>query len=81
MSHSLTKEENKDMSNTQRYASEINHSDDYRISIKSFKNWLSTENMTEVFNEKLRNSELTEFDIAVDFSIPVAMVKHFRQTA
>ena len=78
------------MSNTERYASEINHSDDYRISIKSFKNWLSiksfknwlsTENMTEVFNEKLRNSELTEFDIAVDFSIPVAMVKHFRQTA
>lgn len=69
------------MTNRQRYEHDINHSDDYRISIKAFREWLTTENMTEVFHRKLRDKEETLYDIALDFSIPVAMVKYFKKSA
>ena len=70
------------MSNTDRYNHDINHGNsDYKVSIESFKNWLRAENMQETFNQMLKDRELTLYDIALDFSIPVAMVKHFRQTA
>ena len=69
------------MTNRQRYERDINHNEDYRISIKAFREWLSTENMTEVFHKKLRDKEETLYDIALDFSIPVAMVKYFKKSA
>ena len=69
------------MTNRERYERDINHSDDYRISIKAFREWLTTENMTEVFVKKLRDKEETLYDIALDFSIPVAMVKYFKKSA
>ena len=69
------------MTNRQRYEQDINHNDDYRISIKAFREWLSAENMTEVFHKKLRDKEETLYDIALDFSIPVAMVKYFKKSA
>ena len=41
------------MTNRQRYEHDINHNEDYRISIKAFREWLRAENMTEVFHKKL----------------------------
>ena len=75
------KERRTTMTNRQRYEHDINHNDDYRISIKAFREWLRTENMTEVFHKKLRDKEETLYDIALDFSIPVAMVKYFKRSA
>lgn len=69
------------MTNRQRYEHDINHNEDYRISIKAFREWLRAENMTEVFLKKLRDKEETLYDIALDFSIPVAMVKYFKKSA
>ncbi len=69
------------MTNRQRYEQDINHNEDYRISIKAFREWLQAENMTEVFHKKLRDKEETLYDIALDFSIPVAMVKYFKKSA
>ena len=71
----------REMTNRQRYEHDINHNEDYRISIKAFREWLRTENMTEVFHKKLRDKEETLYDIALDFSIPVAMVKYFKRSA
>ena len=69
------------MTNRQRYEHDINHNEDYRISIKAFREWLRAENMTEVFDKKLRDKEETLYDLALDFSIPVAMVKYFKKSA
>ena len=69
------------MTNRERYERDINHSDDYRISVKAFREWLRAENMTEVFSKKLRDEGESLYDIALDFSIPVAMVKYFKRTA
>ena len=70
------------MDNKDRYQQDINRSNpDYRVSIEAFKNWLRAENMQETFNEMLRDRELTLYDIALDFSIPVSMVKYFKKTA
>lgn len=71
----------REMTNRQRYEHDINHNEDYRISIKAFREWLRAENMTEVFHKKLRDKEETLYDIALDFSIPVSMVKYFKKTA
>ena len=69
------------MTNKERYEQEISHCDDYRITVKAFREWLTSENMTEELQRQLRDEELTLYDIALDFSIPVAMVKYFRKTA
>ena len=69
------------MTNRQRYEQDINHNEDYRISIKAFREWLRAENMTEVFSRKLRDEGESLYDIALDFSIPVAMVKYFKRSA
>lgn len=70
------------MSNTDRYNHDISHGNiDYKISIESFKNWLRAENLQETFNQMLKDRELTLYDIALDFSIPVSMVKYFKQSA
>ena len=69
------------MTNRQRYEHDINHNEYYRISIKAFREWLRAENMTEVFHKKPRDKEETLYDIALDFSIPVAMVKYFKKSA
>lgn len=71
----------REMTNRERYERDINHSDDYRISVKAFREWLRAENMTEIFHKKLRDEEETLYDIALDFSIPVSMVKYFKQSA
>ena len=69
------------MTNRERYERDINHSDDYRITVKAFREWLRAENMTEVFSRKLRDEGESLYDIALDFSIPVAMVKYFKKSA
>ena len=69
------------MTNRERYEQDINHNADYRISIEAFREWLRDKNMTEVFHKKLRDKEETLYDIALDFSIPVAMVKYFKKSA
>ena len=70
------------MSNTERYNHDISHGNsDYKVSVEAFKNWLRAENMQETFNKMLSDRDLTLYDIALDFSIPVAMVKYFKQSA
>lgn len=70
------------MDNKDRYEQDINRSNpDYRVTITEFRNWLTAENMKATFDRMLRDEELTLYDIALDFSIPVAMVKYFKKTA
>lgn len=83
MSHSPPRiKRRKAMDNKDRYEQDIKRSNpDYRVTIRAFREWLTVENMQETFNEMLRDRELTLYDIALDFSIPVAMVKYFKKSA
>ena len=70
------------MSNTDRYNHDISHGNiDYKISIESCRNGQGPENMQATFNQMLKDQQLTLYDIALDFSIPVSMVKYFKQSA
>ena len=64
--------------NYKSYTADIaNRVDDYRVSVKSFIEWLTENRMTEKFKTELRNPENSFYDIAYDYSIPVTMVKYF----
>lgn len=69
------------MTNKERYLTEINSDPEYRTTIAEFKDWLTRNNMTDTFKRMLKSPDLDEYDIAVDFSIPVSMVKHFQKVA
>ncbi len=66
--------------NQKRYMEEINYSIDYRISVKDFKQWLRWNKHEETFRKMLENKDLDLYDIALDFSIPVIMVKFFQKS-
>lgn len=61
-----------------QYMKEINYDPQYKITVKEFKKCLVEMNLVEIFNEQLKDEEYDDYDIALDFSIPVAMVKYFR---
>ena len=66
--------------NYKSYTADIsNRVDDYRISITGFRRWLTENSKTEQFLKELRNPDNSLYDIAFDFSVPVAMIKYFRQ--
>ena len=56
-------------------------SEEYNITINDFKEWLEAKNMTNTFYEMLNDSNYNDYDIAVDFSIFIIMVKWFRKEA
>mgnify|MGYP006896802671 CR=1 FL=1 len=59
-----------------QYMKEINYDPEYKITEKEFTEWLAENNMEDTFNKMLKEED--DYDIALDFSIPVAMVKYFR---
>ncbi len=70
------------MTNKEQYFNEINHCEDYRTTIADFRTWLHDNSMEDTFNGMLRHPALyDDYDIAVDFSLPLVMVKYFRKTA
>ena len=83
MSHSPPRiKRRKAMDNKDRYEQDIKRSNpDYRVTIRAFREWLKDKNMADEFQRQLKDEELTLYDIACDFSIPVAMVKLFKRTA
>jgi len=67
--------------NKKRYEREINTDSNYKITISEFQKWLKTEEKRkEVFKAELDNvirKINNYYDVAVDFSIPITMVKFF----
>ena len=71
-----TKEDKQMTTNKIQYMKEINYDLEYKITVKEFTEWLAENNMEDTFNKMLKEKD--DYDIALDFSIPVAMVKYFR---
>ena len=69
------------MTNKEQYTKEININKEYKITVKEFKTWLTENNMVTTLKGMLNNPTYDNFDIALDFSIPVAMVKLLRKEA
>ena len=80
-------QEEKDMmtwdNNKDQYLYEIDHDDNYKgQTIASFKTWLQDNGMEDTFTEMLQHPALyDDYDIAVDFCLPLTMVRYFRKTA
>ena len=51
----------------------------YRISIAEFKQWLEDFGAVEKFHKALATESV--WFVAIDYSIPVIMVKHFKKMA
>ena len=58
-----------------------NRNKDYKISINDFKKWLIKNDKMDYFIQEISYSEPDIFGIAIDFSIPVTMVKFFMKGA
>ncbi len=69
------------MTNMERYNYEINWADDYKISVHDFMDILEEVPGDEkIFFgqlEEIRKGILDEYDVAVDWSIPLIMVRWF----
>lgn len=65
--------------NQRQYMEEINYDIEYKITVKDFTQWLTENKKEEVFRKMLENKDLDLYDIALDFSIPVIMVKYFQK--
>ena len=59
-----------------QYEKEIITSEDYNITLSEFTNWLEENNKKEAFKKSLKEGT---YETAVDFSIPVIMVKYLRE--
>ena len=66
-------------SNRIQYMKEINIDPEYKITVAEFKEWLTENNMEDTFQNLLKDEDKDDYDIALDFSIPVTMVKYFRR--
>ena len=66
-------------SNRIQYMKEINIDPEYKITVVEFKEWLTENNMKDTFQNLLKDEDKDDYDIALDFSIPVTMVKYFRR--
>lgn len=68
------------MTNRETYMEEINKVNDYKISTKDFMDYLKEDDNEKTFFaqiEKIKKGLLDLYDVAVDWSIPVVMVKRF----
>jgi len=69
------------MTNYERYEREINSNKEYSISVKDFLIFLQETDSKEAFEKELigvKRHALNMYDVAVDWSIPVIMVKALR---
>ena len=55
-----------------------NRNEDFKVRISDFKKWLIENDKMDYFLQEVSYSEPDIFGIAIDFSIPVTMVKYFR---
>lgn len=71
------------MTNKEIYNNEINTNEEYNITVAEFAEWLEENNLTEHFTKEVNNitTEDDIYYIAVDYSIPVIMVKYFQKRA
>ena len=71
------------MTNKEIYNNEINTNEEYNITVAEFTEWLEENNLTEHFTTEVNNitTEDDIYYIAVDYSIPVIMVKYFQKRA
>lgn len=67
------------MTAEEQYRKEINVDSFYRISIDNFKRYLRQNFLQERFAMAMNSEEIDVFEVAVDFSIPVIMVKYFQK--
>ena len=68
------------MTNREQYINELKEQDkDYRTTIKAFMKDIQMMGLAEKFREDIRSIGIhyDVYDVAVDYSIPVAMVKLF----
>lgn len=72
------KEEAGIVTNRERYMKAINTDTEYKTTIAEFRQWLRDNNMEQRFATDMRYPENDLYDIAVDYSIPVIMVKALR---
>lgn len=63
-----------------QYRNEINTNQEYKITYKDFIAWLKSNNAEKNFRQSLNTIENEKdiYSIAVDYSIPVIMVKRFK---
>ena len=64
------------MTNKEIYMKEINTSKDYKITFEEFMNWLEENHKEEILKEEMKEDE---YKAAVDFSIPLIMVKKLKK--
>lgn len=71
------------MTNKEIYFNEINTDKEYNITIAEFTKWLEDHNCTERFKTAVNRIDTEEdlYFVAVDYSIPVIMVKYFQKRA
>jgi hypothetical protein len=72
------------MTNEEIYRNEINYNNDYKVSLMNFTDWLYDHNSarkaySEIIKKFAKNGFTDEdlYFVAVDYSIPIAMVKWF----
>lgn len=61
-----------------QYEKEIITSEDYNISLSEFVNWLKDNNKEADFRKSLKEGM---YETAVDFSVPVIIVKYLEKNA
>lgn len=61
-----------------QYEKEIITSEDYNISLSEFVNWLKDNNKEADFRKSLKEGI---YETAVDFSVPVIIVKYLEKNA
>lgn len=67
------------LTNKEIYEEVINVNKNFNISISDFSAWLEDNNYTKLFSEELDKIENEDdlYYVAVDFTIPISMVKYF----
>ena len=68
-------------SNRDIYFEEINHCISYKISLEEFNSWLDETGNRYSFEAAIKEIEddYDRYDIAVNYSIPLSMVRRFEQ--
>ena len=67
------------MTYEEQYRKEINVDPFYRVSIDNFRRYLRQNFLQGRFAMAMNSEEIDVYAIAVDFSIPVIMVKYFQK--
>lgn len=63
----------------EQYRKEINTDPFYRVSIDNFLRFLKKNHLQGAFAELINQEEIDMYFVAVDYSIPIIMVKYFQK--